>query len=152
MYNALKNQNITALTQVGIRDYCQEEIEYIGNSRGRVRTFFDRDIQMAKIEGMSWAKECDRIIATLPDKVYISFDIDGLSPELCPNTGTPVPGGLSFAEAIFLIERVALHKKQIIGFDLNEVSPGSDGDWDANVGARLLFQLCCVYFINKEKQ
>ena len=151
MYNALKNKNITGLTQVGIRDYCQEEIEYIGASRGRVRTFFDRDIQMAKIEGMPWAKECDRIIATLPDKVYISFDIDGLSPELCPNTGTPVPGGLSFAEAAFLIERVALHKKQIIGFDPNEVSPGKEGDWDANVGARLLFQLCCAYFINKEK-
>jgi len=152
MYNALKNKNIVSLTQVGIRDYCEEEIQYIGESRGRVRTFFDRDIQMAKIEGMPWAKECERIIATLPDKIYISFDIDGLSPELCPNTGTPVPGGLSFAEAVFLIEKVALHKKQIIGFDLNEVSPGKDGDWDANVGARLLFQLCCAYFINKELQ
>jgi agmatinase len=31
-------------------------------------------------------------------------------------------------------------KKRIIGFDLNEVAPGND-EWDANVGARLLYNL-----------
>ena len=34
--------------------------------------------------------------------------------------------------------------RRIIGFDLNEVSPGSSGDWDANVGARALWQLVCA--------
>lgn len=150
MYNALKTTDIQSLTQVGIRDYCDEEVQYINNSNGRVTTFFDRDIQFSKIDGTGWAKICDKIIATLPDNVYVSFDIDGLTPDHCPNTGTPVPGGLSFAEVSYLLEKVA-QQRNIISFDLNEVSPGDD-DWDANVGARVLFQLCCAYFISKSKK
>jgi agmatinase len=149
MYNALKTENIQSLTQVGIRDYCDEEVQYINNSNGRVTTFFDRDIQFSKIDGTGWAKICDKIIATLPENVYVSFDIDGLTPDHCPNTGTPVPGGLSFAEVSYLLEKVA-QQRNIISFDLNEVSPGDD-DWDANVGARVLFQLCCSYLISKKK-
>ena len=34
--------------------------------------------------------------------------------------------------------------KEIIGFDLNEVAPGESGDWDANVGARALWNLVCA--------
>jgi agmatinase len=81
------------------------------------------------------------IIESLPEKVYISFDIDGLDPRFCPHTGTPVPGGLDFHEAVELIKAVALTGRKIIGFDLNEVAPGPNDDWDANVGARLLWQL-----------
>jgi agmatinase len=73
--------------------------------------------------------------------VYISFDIDGLQPGLCPNTGTPVAGGLEFAEAVYLLRKVKESGRVIIGFDLNEVAPGED-EWDANVGARLLYKLC----------
>jgi agmatinase len=76
----------------------------------------------------------------LPKAVYISFDIDGLDPKLCPNTGTPVPGGLEFQAAVYLIKKVVQSGRKIIGFDLCEVSAG-DSDWDANVGARMLFQL-----------
>lgn len=151
MFNALKEKNIVSLTQVGIRDYCEEEVEYISKSKGRVKVFYDRDIQHGKFNGTAWGKQVEKIISTLPDKVFISFDIDGLSPDHCPHTGTPVPGGLSFAEATYLIETLAKSKKQIIGFDLNEVSPGKS-EWDANVGARLLFQLCCAYFINRKKK
>ena len=77
------------------------------------------------------------VAAALPEKVYVSFDIDGLDPALCPSTGTPVPGGLTFQQAAYLLKRVVLAGTTIIGFDLNEVAPGPDGDeWDANVGAR----------------
>jgi agmatinase len=72
--------------------------------------------------------------------VYVSFDIDGLNPSLCPNTGTPVAGGLEFAQAVYLLRTVVKSGRTIIGFDLNEVAPGED-EWDANVGARLLFKL-----------
>lgn len=92
-------------------------------------------------EGKSWSKICEQILADLPEQVYISFDIDGLNPKLCPNTGTPVPGGLEFEQAIYLLKKIVASGKKIIGFDLSEVSPGND-DWDANVDARLLFQLC----------
>ncbi len=78
----------------------------------------------------------------LPRDVYVSFDIDGLDPALCPNTGTPVPGGLSFQQAVALLSRVQRSGRRIVGFDLNEVAPGADGDdWDGNVGARVLYKL-----------
>ncbi|MFN6081282.1 MAG: arginase family protein, partial [Bacteroidota bacterium] len=89
---------------------------------------------------------CQQIIKTLPDKIYLSIDIDGLDPKLCPNTGTPVPGGFEFEQLIYLIKQLVAAKKQIIAFDINEVSPGED-EWDANVGARLLYKvanLCMV--------
>jgi agmatinase len=73
--------------------------------------------------------------------VYLSWDIDGLDPTLCPGTGTPVPGGLSFSQAVGLLEGLVRSGRRIVGFDLNEVAPGPDGgEWDANVGARLLYK------------
>jgi agmatinase len=92
--------------------------------------------------GESWAAQCETIVESLPGKVFVSFDIDGLDPAHCPHTGTPVPGGLSFSQAVFLIAAVVRSGRVIVGFDLNEVAPGADGDeWDANVGARLLYKL-----------
>ena len=141
MYNALKINEISKLIQVGIRDYCEEEFTRIENSKGRIKTFFDRDIKHAQFRGESWVSVCDRIIAELPEKVYLSFDIDGLDPKLCPNTGTPVAGGFEVEQILFLLERIVEKKIQIIGFDLNEVSPGED-DLDANVAARLIYRIC----------
>ena len=62
------------------------------------------------------------IVGKLPHKVWITFDIDGLDPRFCPNTGTPVPGGLDYAEAVLLIGEVARSGREIVGFDLNEVA------------------------------
>jgi agmatinase len=152
MYNALKEKKITSLTQVGIRDYCEEEMSFIAKNKSRIKVFFDRDMQQAKMEGTPWLKLVAAIIKTLPEKVFISFDIDGLTPDHCPHTGTPVPGGLSFAEVTYLIEKVAQSGKQLIGFDLNEVSPGKQDEWDANVGARVLFLLCCSWMMNRKKK
>ena len=73
----------------------------------------------------------------------MSFDIDGLSPDLCPNTGTPVPGGLSFEQANFLLKALVHSGRRIIGFDLNEVAQTDPSqEWDGNIGARLLYKLC----------
>jgi agmatinase len=65
-----------------------------------------------------------------------------MDPKLCPNTGTPVAGGFEFHQITLLLKTLARSGKKIIGFDLNEVAPGESNEWDANVGARLLFQLC----------
>ena len=60
---------------------------------------------------------------------------------LCPATGTPVPGGLSFQEATLLVAEVARSGRRIVGFDLNEVAPGPNGDeWNGNVAARVLYR------------
>lgn len=140
MFNALKIPQITKLIQVGIRDYCQAEYDLIQNSNGRIVTFFDRDIKHKQYEGASWGSICKEIIAQLPDTIYLSFDIDGLDPKLCPNTGTPVAGGFEFEQVLLLIEKIVDAGKHIIAFDLNEVAPGGD-EWDANVGARLLYRI-----------
>lgn len=140
MYNALKLPQVKKLVQVGIRDYCQQEAEYIDQSNGRVALFADRFLQAEMLGGKSWRKECKKIIAQLPQKVYLSFDIDGLDPKLCPGTGTPVPGGLEFEQALYLIRMVVSSGRTIIGCDLNEVAPG-DTEWNAIVGARLLYHM-----------
>ena len=142
MFNALKIPQVKKLVQVGIRDYCQEEVDVIKNSKGRVVTFFDRDIKTAQYNGDSWDRICNRIVRELPEQVYLSFDIDGLDPKLCPNTGTPVAGGFETEQVLYLLEKAVGSGKRIIGFDLNEVSAGAGGgDWDANVAARLLYRI-----------
>jgi agmatinase len=145
MFNALKISQIEKLVQVGVRDYCEEENNRIKENPERIRTFTDSQLKQDLFSGMSWKTLVDEIISTLGDKVYISFDIDGLDPFLCPNTGTPVPGGLGFDQVSFLLSELQKSNKQIIGFDLCEVSPGlaKNDDWDANVGMRILYQLCC---------
>lgn len=142
MYNALNEiPQLKKLVQVGVRDYCEGELEYIRNSNGRVETFFDQDIKEKLFEGEIWKNICDDIISKLPEQVYISFDIDGLDPKLCPHTGTPVAGGLEGPQVFYLFRRILESGRKLIGFDLNEVSAGHD-EWDANVGARMLFKLC----------
>ncbi|MDR2937700.1 MAG: agmatinase family protein [Prevotellaceae bacterium] len=151
MYNTLQHvPQVSALVQVGIRDLCTDEAE-LAAANERVHQFNDYALNAALLNGKTWAQLCGEILAKLPQKVYISFDIDGLSPDLCPNTGTPVPGGLSFHQACFLINELVKLGKTIIGFDLCEVSPAADGsEWDATVGARVLYKLC-GYCIRSQK-
>ena len=141
-YNTLKFGNVKRLVQVGIRDYCHQE-KALAEADERVKVFFDRDCRRRMYEGAKWKDIVDEMIAALPEKVYLSIDIDALDPKLCPNTGTPVPGGLEYEEMMYMLNRIREAGKDIIGFDLCEVSPG-DGDWDGNVGARVLFHLCGV--------
>lgn len=131
------------LVQVAVRDLGQGEHHFIAESGGRVTTFFDADLAERAFAGEPWAAQVTRILEALPDDVYVSFDVDGLEPALCPHTGTPVPGGLTFPQASFLLGMLARSGRRIVGFDLCEVAPApSAGDsWDANVGARLLYKL-----------
>lgn len=141
MYNALRLKQVKKLVQVALRDVCEDEVRLAQNSEGRVLQFNDFRIRQDAFGGKNWEEQVTQIIGHLPDKVYVSFDIDGLSPDLCPYTGTPVPGGLSFQEAVYLIKKIRMMGKTMIGFDLCEVAPGKD-EWDANVGARILYKLC----------
>jgi len=144
MFNVLKNcSNLQQLVQVGIRDVAHSEVQ-ITNSDDRVTTFFDWDLKRRQYEGESWKAIVDSILLALPERVYISFDIDGLNPALCPNTGTPVAGGFELEQINYLFFQLVESGKKIVGFDLNEVSPGASGDWDANVGARALWNLVCA--------
>jgi len=133
------------LVQVGIRDFGSRERAFVDQSKGRVECFYDqhlRDRQFAGGPRGAWSALCADIVKSLPKEVYISFDIDGLTPDHCPYTGTPVPGGLTFPEVCHLLEVLSKSGKKVVGFDLCEVAPGTPGDdWDANVGARVLYKL-----------
>lgn len=143
MYNALKEiPQLERLVQVGIRDFGSDEWEYVKNSNYRVITYFDREIKNRQFEGQTWKHIAEEIVSKLPDKVFISFDIDGLDRKLCPFTGTPVPGGFELDQVFYLFAQLVKSGKTIVGFDLNEVGIGGDTDWDANVGARVLYKLC----------
>lgn len=144
MYNALQLPQISKIVQVGIRDFCEQEVDVVKKSNGRVAVHTDSDLKAQQFEGKTWKQQCDEIISQLPQKVTISFDIDGMYPWYCPNTGTPVPGGFSFEQAAYLFNLLATSGKEIIGFDLVEVAPGENDDWDGNVGARMLFHMCGI--------
>ena len=144
MYNVMNSDfKPNHLVQVGIRDFSEEEFEFT-QSRKDVRCFFDSQLKDQLFTGKNWGQLCQEILYGLPQNIYVSFDIDGLSPDNCPNTGTPVPGGLSFDQATFLIKALVHSGRKIIGFDLNEVAPSPDpnNEWDGNIGARLLYKLC----------
>jgi len=146
MYNVLKEiSQVTKLVQVGIRDYCDDELNIIHNQPERIHTFFDRDIKNKMFEGATWQHIVQEIIAQLPPKIYVSFDCDGLDPKLCPNTGTPVPGGFEMEQVFYLFRKIKEAGIQIVGFDVNEVSVGPEGNTniiDLIVGARLVYKLC----------
>jgi len=149
MYNALQEiPAIHKLVQVGVRDYCEEEWDLICNSNHRVVTYFDKAIKERQFEGERWKEIVTEIIEHLPEKVYLSFDIDGLDRKFCPNTGTPVPGGLEMEEVLYLIKKISESGRKLIGFDLVEISIGQT-DWDANVGARILWRLCNLLVNNQ---
>ncbi|HVO21598.1 MAG TPA: agmatinase family protein [Anaeromyxobacter sp.] len=144
LYNAARRlPEISRIVQVGLRDLSEEEIDLAAGSSGRIVQHHDAELARGRAEGESWAAQVRRILEPLPGEVYLTFDIDGLDPSLCPHTGTPVPGGLSFQEAAYLVAAVVRSGRRLVGFDLVEVAPDpAGGEWDGNVAARLLYKLC----------
>jgi agmatinase len=147
MHNvATRIPQVARIVQVGIRDVGSAEEAFARDSGGRVSSHYEPNLAALRFGGESWADQCERLVAELPAEVWVSFDIDGLDPAYCPHTGTPVPGGLSFAQALFLLRVLGQSGRKILGFDLSEVAPGPQvGDevdeWDGNVGARILYKL-----------
>lgn len=144
MFNVLKDvPEVSKIVEVGVRDFCDDELALVC-STDRVEMFDDYSLSMAKFGGRSWLSLCEEIVERLPEQVYISMDIDALSIEYCPNTGTPVVGGLSFNEAVCLMDCVARSGRRIVGFDMVEVVPTLDNKIDASVGARMLYKMCGI--------
>lgn len=144
MYNVMtKIPNVSKLVQVGIRDFCEQEYTFTRDNK-KVEVYFDQVLARRKMSGESFQKIAREIISHLPEHIYISFDIDGLDPRFCPNTGTPVPGGLDYQEVMLIINELVASGKKLVGFDLVEVAPNpkdKNNEWDANVGMRLLYKM-----------
>jgi agmatinase len=137
---------VASLVQVGIRDLGHAEAMRC-DADPRIHTLFDDEWAEVVARGGDRRQAIRRHLERLPQEVWISFDIDGLSPDLCPSTGTPVPGGLDWHQTMQWLEELVLRGHRIVGVDLCEVAPPEGrGDpegasWDAVVGARLLYRL-----------
>ncbi|MDI9635236.1 agmatinase family protein [Geitlerinema splendidum] len=149
MFNALKLPQISKLVQVGIRDFCHDEVKLIQQSEGRISTYYDPMLKQKLYAGIPWLEICKQIVSELPQNVYISFDVDGLDPKLCPSTGTPVPGGLELEQVYCLFREVVHSGRQIIGFDVCEVG---NAEWDGNVGARAVYKLCNLMSLSQNNR
>ncbi len=150
MYNVLRDvESVSKIVEVGVRDFCDEELRMAEESP-RVEMFSDFHLSRERFEGVTWAQQCAKIVDALPQNVYVSFDIDGLVMNCCPHTGTPVPGGMSFNEAVYLLEKVVESGRRIISFDVVEVTPSQNEKIDAIVGARILYKLCGMSILSNK--
>jgi agmatinase len=143
MNNVLRKlPKVGRIVHVGVRDFSERELALTRDDPRRSVVFADAVLKDRLDAGQPWRRIAEGIASKLPRRVYVSFDVDGLDPVLCPGTGTPVPGGLSFGQAIGVLRAVVRSGRRIVGGDLNEVAPRrGDGEWNANVGARLLYKL-----------
>lgn len=147
MFNALKLPQISKLVQVGLRDISHDEVQMIAQSHGRIVAYYDPAIKQKLYSGTTWIDVCREIISHLPEYVYMSFDVDGLDPKLCPNTGTPVAGGLELEQTFCLLRELVNSGRKIIGFDVCEVG---DAEWDGNVGARVVYKLANLMKLSQQ--
>ncbi len=146
MWNVLKEiPQVERIVSVGLRDIGEGESRAIERSEGRIQATFAHEWARARAKGQDLEQLAAKAIDALPQNVWLSIDIDGLDPSWCPNTGTPVPGGLTWDELLLWLGCLANSGKRVVGLDLSEVNPGpatlADQDsWDAIVGARLLYK------------
>lgn len=128
------------IVQVGIRTYSKEEYEYFKNPKNRIKVF-------------EWDKGDKPKIKQILDsiktkKVYISIDVDGFDPSVCPGTGTPVPGGIKWNYGVKLLNQV-VEKFDLIAGDLVEVSPMKDSVLTEYTGAQLIYNIFTRKFKNR---
>ena len=130
------------IVQVGIRAQCVEESELI--KENNIATFYARDIRTRK-HGNDWK---EKVLSSLKENVYITFDVDGLDPSIVPATGTPEPGGLLWDETLDLLRMVG-ESKNIIGFDMVELAPKEDEPYSNFVTAKLVYKILNYAYMNK---
>jgi len=137
MFNCMKQTQISKIVPVGLRDISPAEYQIMQEHKEKFVPFFARDMHRHIFEGKTWQSICENIIQSLPQNVYISFDVDGLNPSEALSTGTPVPGGLSYDKVLYLFEMLVLSGRRIIAFDLVETGTHKE---DGIVSCRLLYK------------
>ena len=132
--------NIKNATLVGIRNFNKIEYEFWQANKDRVNVFQAKDKK-------SW--EIDKIVNSLSNNVYLSFDIDAFDSSVMPSTGTPEPGGLFWNEVLPIIKAVA-QKKNIIGMDLVELAPIKNFHAPDFLAAKLLMKMILYKFLGNK--
>jgi agmatinase len=119
------------LAQFGVRDLCLEEAQ----ARREFNVAFLDAPDLART-GLPVAP----LPRDFPETVYVSFDVDGLDPAYIPATGTPVPGGLGWYDALEIIQR-CVHQRKVIGFDVMELAPLPGLHASDYAAARLVYHI-----------
>ncbi len=112
----LAEEDGVRIAQFGVRALCAEEV-----ARRETANVFYRDGE-GLVTGNSSAID---LPDDFPQDIYVSFDVDGLDPSILPATGTPVPGGLGYYQALSLVEH-ALKGRKMVGCDIVELAPDSN--------------------------
>jgi agmatinase len=102
------------IVAVGIRSFSPEEAEYM--RKQNIKPFYAHEIDTYD---NSWV---EKVVKALPEKVYLTIDLDGLDPSVLPATGTPEPDGLSYRQLVNLIKTVG-QKRKVVAADINELAP-----------------------------
>ena len=122
------------LAQFGIRALAREEDEL-----RRKRDVFFVDAEELVTQNIMTIDLPD----DFPELVYVTFDVDGLDPSIMPATGTPVPGGLGYYQALSLI-RSALKGRKCVGIDVNELAPKAGSDASDFTAAQITYALMAM--------
>ena len=130
----LAEEDEIKIAQYGARAMCQEEV--------------DRRVACGVI-----AIDAEELVTgnisevTLPDDfpqdVYVSFDVDGLDPSILPATGTPVPGGLGYYQALS-IARSACNGRNLVGLDVVELAPVVGSEVSDFTTAQIVYALMAM--------
>jgi len=127
---------IVSLTQVGIRSMSKDES---GKGYRNLKTFFMKDM----IEDEGWIGP---VIDSIDNKkVYVTIDMDAFDPSIMPSVGTPEPGGMGWYETLKLLKRLS-HEREIIGFDVVELSPLSGNVSPDFLTAKLIYKFLSYIF------
>lgn len=118
-------------TSIGIRALSVEEFEFIRPLRKRY--FFAHEI----CDNTGWM---DRALETIKGPVFLTFDIDALDSSIITNTGTPVPGGLTWYQTMQFLKRL-MREKRVVGSDLVEFAPIGQNNAEAFAAARLAYKI-----------
>ena len=137
----LDNRNVSVIS-FGIRNISLNEISFLKKNKKRINIFWAKD-------RLRWnLNKFKKIIKN--KKVYLTFDVDGLDSSLMPATGTPEPGGLFWNETIKII-KIAAQSADIVGADLNELSPIKGFNSYNFLAAKLVYKIISYSFEFKKK-
>ena len=137
----LDHSNVNVIS-FGIRNISLNEILFLRKNKKRMKIFWAKDKYKWNLN------EFKKLIRN--KKVYITFDVDGLDSSLMPATGTPEPGGLFWDDAIKII-KIAAQSSDIVGADINELSPIKGFDSCNFLVAKLAYKIIAYSFEFKKR-
>ena len=132
---------ICPVVGVGIRNLSEGEFRFV--KQKKIRLFYAKYLQ-------NYKTYYDEIVSSLSKNVFLTFDLDYFDPSIMPAVGTPEPGGLFWYETLQLLRKV-IQKKNLVGFDVVELSPLAGNVAPDFLAARLIYKLIS-YQVAKQKK